>query len=120
MGKSMATIVWVQNLYNFLFFTAIFLTRDIDQKFSFAKELRMVCIYTTLFTSLYCAQLIFSSSEENCLVQLGFGEYLLVFMSLAMLYFTALKPVLKSYLPSKILPFSMTSQCLKDVESTMI
>ena len=41
-------------------------------------------------------------------------------MSMALLYLTSLQPILKTYKPSKIIPFSLNTECLLDVESAMI
>ena len=114
----MINVITVQFWHNLAFFACIFSLRFVEDKFTINKELRRVCGVTTVCTSFYIASLVFLG--DTIWVTLGIFEYLIVLNSLIMLYLTSVDPVLRSYKQTKIIPFSLSQECLRGLESAMI
>lgn len=82
-------------MHNVLFYIMLFVIRDVDDKFSIASELRTVCIVTTVCLTFYTSSLLFM--DQTLFVIMGWCDYLLVIMSLSLLYFTAWTPIKQTY-----------------------
>lgn len=105
-------------LRNLAFITMFFMVRNIDDDFSIGVELRQVALVYTFCSTTYTILILFFSS--TVFVTLGYCQYILMAMSLALLYLTAWRPILLTYKQSRILPFSLSLECLSSVESAMI
>lgn len=79
-------------LRNIAFITMFFMVRNIDDDFSIGVELRQVALVYTVCYTTYTFLILFCSG--TVFVILGYSEYLLVAMSLALLYLTAWRPIL--------------------------
>lgn len=115
---SMFGVIVIQFWHNLAFFACIYSLRFVEDKFTINKELRLICLVSSLCTGTFIASLIFL--ENSVFVKLGMCEYLIVINSLFMLYKTSVDPVLRSYKLSKIIPFSLSQECLRGLESAMI
>ena len=98
--------------------TAIFMLREIDGAFNITKELRMVVILSVVFEQAYLGFLLFFG--DSLFVILGIIEYLQIALCIGLMYYTAIQPLLATYKPSSIIPFSLNKECIANVESAMI
>lgn len=107
-----------QLFLNLILFSCVFLLREIDNTFNITRELRWVIGISTVCNTTYTAMILFWG--HSLFVILGFVQYLLVIVCLSLLYLTAIEPLLRTYHPSSIIPFSLNKECIANVESAMI
>ena len=103
---------------NLILFSCVFLLREIDDTFNITRELRWVIGISTVCFTTYTAMILFWG--HSLFVILGFVQYLWVIVCLSLLYLTAIEPLLRTYHPSSIIPFSLNKECIANVESAMI
>lgn len=101
-----------------LFITLIFLLREVDDTFNITSELRMVVILSIVCEQAYLGLLLFFG--YSLFVILGIIQYLQIVLCIGLLYWTAIVPLLGTYKPSNIIPFSLNKECISNVESAMI
>lgn len=126
-NKIMLDNVYFSAVHNLVFFTILFALRDIQDDFNISGELRRVVFISSICLQFYTFSLIFLNTgatdptkKEPTFVSLGYSQYILVLMSLSLLYFTSLKPILKTYNPQKgIIPYSLTTDMLRNMESAV-
>jgi hypothetical protein len=113
--------VYFSAVHNLVFFTILFALRDIQDDFNISGELRRVVFISSICLQFYTFSLIFlNTGAKPTFVSLGYSQYILVLMSLSLLYFTSLKPILKTYNPQKgIIPYSLTTDMLRNMESAV-
>jgi hypothetical protein len=98
-NKVMMEFVFFTSIRNVIFFIMIFALRKVNDDFNIAEELRQVCIVSGVFLTLYSYVIIFQNTTS--FVVMGWCEYLLMSMSLALLYLTAFDPILRTYKPKE-------------------
>lgn len=89
-----------------------------EDKFSIASELRKVCITTTVCTYTYVGSQVFF--YDSMFVVMGWSQYIIIVEQLVLLYWSALVPISRSYMQSPILPFSLSIECIRNMESAII
>lgn len=110
--------MYLNCLANVFFFFILFVLRDIQDDFNISGELRKVIFISAIALQFYTFSLIFLSGSG--FVVYGYCQYILLFMSLALLYNTSLVPILKTYNPSKgILPYALSTDLIKSMESAV-
>ena len=116
--------VYFSAVHNLVFFLILFALRDIQDDFNISGELRRVVFISSICLQFYTFSLIFLNSpnedEGATFVSLGYSQYILVLMSISLLYFTSLKPILKTYNPEKgIIPYALSTDTLRNMESAV-
>jgi len=74
--------------------------------------LSIICEESYLFFILFLGDSLF--------VILGILEYLQIALCIGLLYITAIEPLLATFQPSSLIPFSLNKECITNVESAMI
>lgn len=97
-------------LHNLIFFFMVFVLRNVDDTFNINRELRNVCIVSTVCLTLYTYFILFL--DETTFVILGYCQYFLAIMSFALLYLSAWKPILRTYEENRIIPFALNLECI--------
>jgi hypothetical protein len=92
--------------------------REVDDTFNITKELRMVVLFSVVCEQAYLGLLLFFG--DSLFVILGVLEYLQIALCMGLLYWTAIEPLLDTYKPTSIIPFSLNKECIGNVESAMI
>ena len=103
---------------NSVFITLIFVLREVDDTFNITNELRMVVLFSVVCEQAYLCFLLFFG--ETMFVIMGWVVYLQIALCVGLMYWTAVEPLLATYKPSSIIPFSLNKECISNVESAMI
>jgi hypothetical protein len=90
----------------------------VDDTFNITKELRMVVLFSVICEQAYLGFLLFTG--DSLFVILGWVVYLQIALCVGLMYWTAVQPLLATYKPSSIIPFSLNKECISNVESAMI
>jgi hypothetical protein len=115
---SMRQYTIAQFFRNSVFISLIFLLREVDDTFNITNELRMVVLFSIVCEQTYLCFLLFFG--ETMFVILGWVVYLQIALCMGLMYWTAVEPLLATYKPSSIIPFSLNKECISNVESAMI
>ena len=117
-NNAMLSFTISQTFRNLILFGSVFLLREIDDTFNITKELRWVIVISTVCFTAYTLTILFFG--HSLFVILGFCQYFWVITCISLLYLTAIEPLLRTYHPSSIIPFSLNKECIANVESAMI
>ena len=115
---SMRQYTIAQFFRNSVFITLIFLLREVDDTFNITNELRMVVLFSIVCEQTYLCFLLFFGG--TMFVIMGWVVYLQIALCMGLMYWTAVEPLLATYKPSSIIPFSLNKECISNVESAMI
>jgi hypothetical protein len=103
---------------NVLFYLCLFMIRKVSPMFSASREIRQVVILLSLMNTISLACLLYS--DQSIFVVLGYFLYIPITASIICLYLTSLRPIAQTYETSRIIPFSLNSECLNNFESAII
>ena len=117
-NKSMRQYTIAQFFRNSVFITLIFLLREVDDTFNITNELRMVVLFSVVCEQTFLCCLLFFG--KTLFVIMGWVVYLQIALCVGLMYWTAVQPLLATYKPSSIIPFSLNKECISNVESAMI